>query len=101
MFPGKKKGAHQVNINDSWDRVRKHAGLDGVRLHELRHTFASRALAIGEGLPMLGKLLGHMPVNTTARYTHLARESVRASTAKVAESIGTDILVTQSTRDHA
>ena len=101
MFPGKKKGAHQVNINDSWDRVRKHAGLDGVRLHDLRHTFASRALAIGEGLPMIGKLLGHMQVNTTARYAHLARESVRASTAKVAESIGADILATQLTRDHA
>ncbi len=92
VFPGKKKGTHQVNINDSWDRVRRHAGLDGVRLHDLRHTFASRALAIGEGLPMIGKLLGHTQVNTTARYAHLARESVRASTAKVAGSIGADIL---------
>jgi len=92
VFPGRKKGTHQVNINDSWDRVRSHAGLDDVRLHDLRHTFASRALAIGEGLPMIGKLLGHTQVNTTARYAHLARESVRASTAKVAESIGADIL---------
>ena len=92
VFPGKKEGAHQVNINDSWARVRRHANLDGVRLHDLRHTFASRALAIGEGLPMIGKLLGHSQVNTTARYAHLARESVRAWTAKVAESIGADIL---------
>ena len=92
VFPGKIKGTHQVNINDSWNRVRERAGLDGVRLHDLRHTFASRALAIGEGLPMIGELLGHRKVDTTARYAHLARESIQASTAKVAESIGADIL---------
>jgi len=92
VFPGKRKGTHQVNINDSWDRVRRRAGLDDVRLHDLRHTFASRALAIGEGLPMIGELLGHRQVNTTARYAHLARESIQASTAKVADSIGADIL---------
>ena len=92
VFPGKSKGTHQVNINDSWDRVRRRAGLDDVRLHDLRHTFASRALAIGEGLPMIGVLLGHRQVNTTARYAHLARESIQASTAKVADSIGADIL---------
>ena len=92
VFPGRKKGTHQVNINDSWDRVRRHAGLDGVRLHDLRHTFASRALAIGEGLPMIGELLGHRKIDTTARYAHLARESIRASTARVADSIGADIL---------
>ena len=92
VFPGRKKGTHLRNLNDSWNRVRERAGLDGVRLHDLRHTYASRALALGEGLPMIGKLLGHRKVQTTARYAHLARESVQASTAKVAESIGGDIL---------
>ena len=92
VFPGRKKGSHQVNINDSWDRIRRRARLHGVRLHDLRHTFASRALALGEGLPMIGELLGHTQVNTTARYAHLARESIQASTAKVADSIGADIL---------
>ena len=92
VFPGKKRGTHQRNINDSWDRIRKRAGLDGVRLHDLRHSFASRALAMGESLSMIGKLLGHTRVQTTARYAHLARESVKASTAKVAESIGVNIL---------
>ena len=92
VFPGRKKGTGQRNINDSWERVRKRAGLDGVRLHDLRHSFASRALALGESLSMIGELLGHRNVQTTARYAHLARDSVRASTAKVAESIGTDIL---------
>ena len=92
VFPGRKKGTGQRNINESWDRVRKRAGLDGVRLHDLRHSYASRALALGEGLPMIGELLGHRKVQTTARYAHLARDSVRASTARVAESIGADIL---------
>jgi len=92
VFPGKWKGARRVNINDSWDRVRRRAGLKDVRLHDLRHTFASRALALGEGLPMIGKLLGHRKIDTTARYAHLARESIRASTANVADSIGADIL---------
>ena len=92
VFPGRKKGTHQRNLNDSWDRVRERADLDGVRLHDLRHSFASRALALGEGLPMIGRLLGHRKVQTTARYAHLRRESVQASTAKVAESIGADIL---------
>ena len=65
------------------------------RLHDICHSFASRALALGEGLPMIGELLGHRQVNTTARYAHLARESVRASTARVADSIGADILTEQ------
>ena len=91
VFPGKKKGTRLVNLNDSWDRVRKRARLDGVRLHDLRHTYASRALALGESLPMIGQLLGHRMVNTTARYAHLARDSVRDSSAKVAADIGARI----------
>ena len=98
VFPGRKRGTHQRNINDAWDRIRKRAGLDGVRLHDLRHSFASRALAMGESLSMIGKLLGHTQVQTTARYAHLARDSVKASTAKVAESIGASILPPESGR---
>ena len=92
VFPGKKKGTRLVNINDSWDRVRTRAGLDGVRLHDLRHSFASRALALGESLPMIGDLLGHRMVSTTARYAHLARDSVRDSSAKIAADIGARIM---------
>ena len=91
VFPGKRDGTHLTSIQEPWDRIRRRAGLEGVRLHDLRHTFASRALAIGEGLPMIGELLGHRKIETTARYAHLARESVQASTAKVADSIGADI----------
>ena len=91
VIPGRKKGTRLVNLNDSWNRIRERAGLDGVRLHDLRHTFASRALAVGESLPMIGDLLGHRKVNTTARYAHLARDSVRDSSAKVAADIGARI----------
>ena len=91
VFPGKKKGTRLVNINDSWKRVRTRASLDGVRLHDLRHTFASRALALGESLPMIGDLIGHRKVNTTARYVHLAQESIKASAARVAENIAADM----------
>ena len=92
VFPGKKKGSRLVNINDSWERVRKRAKLDGVRLHDLRHSYASRALALGESLPMIGDLLGHRMVSTTARYAHLARDSVRESSAKIAADIGARIM---------
>ncbi len=95
VFPGRKKGSRQRNIQDSWGRIRQRAGLEGVRLHDLRHSYASRALALGESLSMIGELLGHRKVQTTARYAHLARDSVRTSTARVAESIGADILPQQ------
>ena len=72
--------------------MRERAGLDDVRLHDLRHSFASRALALGESLSMIGKLLGHTKIQTTARYAHLARDSVKESAARVAASIGADIL---------
>ena len=71
--------------------MRKRAGLDDVRIHDLRHSFASRALALGESLPMIGKLLGHTKIQTTARYAHLARDSVSESAARVAASIGADL----------
>ena len=63
-----------------------------VRIHDLRHSFASRALALGESLTMIGKLLGHTKIQTTARYAHLARDSIKLSAARVAASIGADIL---------
>ncbi len=92
VIPGKKPGTHLRNLNDPWDRIRKRARLDDVRLHDCRHSFASRALALGEGLTMIGKLLGHTKVETTARYAHLAWESVRESAVRISDSIAADIL---------
>ena len=76
---GEEPGARQTHIANYWYRVRERAGLDDVRLHDLRHSFASRALALGEDLTMIGKLLGHKKIQTTARYAHLARDSVKES----------------------
>jgi len=83
-----------MSLDGPWNRVRAGAGLEDVRLHDLRHSFASRALALGESLPVIGKLLGHSEVQTTARYAHLAEDSVMESAARIAASIGEDIFIT-------
>jgi integrase len=72
-------GQRLSDLQGFWQRVRARAGLKDVRIHDLRHTFASAALASGEGLPMIGKLLGHTQVQTTARYAHLADGPVRSA----------------------
>ena len=92
VIAGREPGTRLTHLAYYWYRVRERAGLDDVRLHDLRHSFASRALALGEPLPMIGKLLGHSKIQTTARYAHLARDSVKESAALVAASIGADIL---------
>ena len=97
VIVGQKPGAHLSNIEPIWIRVRARAGLEDVRIHDLRHSYASRALALGEGLPMIGKLLGHRKIGTTARYAHLARDTEKASAAKVGGSIGADILAHDAT----
>ncbi|MCY4585886.1 MAG: tyrosine-type recombinase/integrase, partial [Bryobacterales bacterium] len=83
---------HMKKLDNAWRTIRSRAGLEDVRLHDLRHSFASRALALGESLPMIGKLLGHRRVESTARYAHLARDSVHAAAARIARSIGGQIL---------
>ncbi len=91
VIAGHEPGTRLSHINYYWYRVRERAGLDDVRIHDLRHSFASRALALGESLSMIGKLLGHSKIQTTARYAHLARDSVKESAARVAASIGADL----------
>ena len=61
----------QIDIDCLWRDVRREAGLHGVRLHDLRHSFASHAAVRSETLPIIGKLLGHRYVTATARYAHL------------------------------
>ncbi len=91
VISGRGASGRLANLNHQWIAVRKRAGLEDVRIHDLRHSFASRALALGESLPMIGKLLGHRQVQTTARYAHLAQESIKASAARVAENIAADM----------
>ena len=62
------------------------------RLNDLRHTYASRALALGESLPVIGRLLGHARVGTTAKYAHLVRDAEKAAAARTGDSIGAHIM---------
>ena len=97
VMPGRKPGERLSGIGAQWYRVRERANLEDVRLHDLRHSWASRALALGESLPMIGRLLGHSQVETTARYAHLARDSVHDAAARIAASIGVDLLPARAT----
>ena len=74
-------------IEKPWRVIRKAAGLEDVRLHDLRHAFASVAAASGMGLPIIGKMLGHTQAQTTQRYAHLASDPVKAAAAAVAGKI--------------
>jgi integrase len=87
VIVGKNPGAHLVEIQKPWRRIRAAAGLQDLRIHDLRHSFAATAAGAGMSLPMIGKLLGHSQPVTTARYAHLAVDPMRAA----AELVGTKI----------
>ncbi|MFD1510674.1 tyrosine-type recombinase/integrase [Lacimonas salitolerans] len=87
VIAGTLPGKPLSDLQPFWQRARARAGVKDVRIHDLRHTFASTAVASGQGLPMIGKLLGHTQVQTTARYAHLAAEPVRMAADAVAQSL--------------
>ena len=84
VFPAAWGTGPTVGLYKTWDRVRAAAKLEGVRLHDLRHSFASFAAADGASLYLIGKALGHRQASTTERYAHLTDDPVRA----VAELVG-------------
>lgn len=84
VFPSLRKNAFYVGTPQVWRRVRDKARLHDVRLHDLRHTFASVAAAKGLSLPIIGALLGHSQASTTMRYAHLADHSLKQATEVVA-----------------
>ncbi len=94
MFPGNDRDGRYSGggLDHAWRTVRAAAALEDVRIHDLRHSFASRALALGETLPVIGKLLGHSDIETTARYAHLAHDSIHETAERIAQSIAADIL---------
>lgn len=87
IIPGHVRGQPLVNLQKPWRRIRALAGLEDVRLHDLRHTYASVAAAAGLSLPMIGKLLGHTQAATTARYAHLANDPVRDAAELIADAM--------------
>ena len=88
VIPGKLKGKPLVNLQKPWRKIRAEAGLSDVRIHDLRHTFASVGAGLGMSLPLLGRLLGHTQASTTNRYAHLSQDPVRLA----ADAIGAELI---------
>ena len=84
---GAMPGQHIVNLQKSWRIIRREADMDDVRIHDLRHTFASVAVMEGMSLPVLGALLGHSQPRTTARYAHLAINPLREASNMVGKKL--------------
>jgi integrase len=77
LFPGNKPGEPLKDIKLFWPKICRDAGLESVRIHDLRHTFASHLVSSGTSLEMVGRLLGHTQAATTMRYSHLADDPLR------------------------
>jgi integrase len=92
VITGTNAGAPLYDLQPFWQRVRARAGLKDVRIHDLRHTFASAAVGSGQGLPMIGKLLGHTQVQTTARYAHLADGPIRIAADQVSSILAAALI---------
>jgi integrase len=80
LFPGR-WGSHVVDLKHPWEEIRRRAGLKDFHLHDLRHSYASILASRGLSLSIIGGLLGHSDVKTTARYAHLLDDTLRAATA--------------------
>lgn len=92
VIPGGKPGKSRSDLKRPWDAIRKAAGLQGIRIHDWRHSFASVGVGQSMGLPMVGKLLGHKNQATTARYAHLDANPLR----RAADEIGNRITAAMS-----
>lgn len=84
VFPGRRVGTHMTDLKRPWNWARKAAGLEGVRVHDLRHTHGSWGATGGNSLLIIGELLGHKQARTTQRYAHLQDDAV----VQASESIG-------------
>jgi integrase len=83
VFPGPGESGHVVEIKRAWRNITKTAGISGLRVHDLRHSHASFLVSGGASLPLIGAMLGHSNPQTTARYSHLHRDPLRAAAEKV------------------
>ncbi|OYY73055.1 tyrosine-type recombinase/integrase [Sphingomonas sp. 28-63-12] len=87
LLPGRKAGTHLTDLQSSWERIRKTAGLEDVRIHDLRHSFASVGASIGDSMLIIGALLGHKSTKTTERYTHLSDHPLKSAADRISEEI--------------
>ena len=86
VFPSV-RGDKPIALSPIWHEIRRHAALPDVRLHDLRHSFASIAIADGISLVVIGKLLGHALAETTERYAHLADEAIADAAKRISGSL--------------
>jgi integrase len=87
VFPGNGANGHVVEVKKAWRRICKDAGIRDLRIHDLRHSFASSLASDGASLPLIGSLLGHSNPNTTSRYAHLLDDPQRKAVERVGEAI--------------
>ncbi|MFA4994773.1 MAG: site-specific integrase [Bdellovibrionales bacterium] len=87
VFPALSGDGYMSGLPKVWERVRKKAALQDVRLHDLRHSFASFGAAAGDSLLVIGKLLGHKDSKTTSRYAHLSDDPVKAAANRISNAI--------------
>lgn len=87
VIRGSRDDIPRADLKKPWRAVTRHAGLEGLRIHDLRHNFASFGAGGGLGLPIIGRLLGHTQPATTARYAHLDTDPLRRASNKIAETI--------------
>jgi integrase len=93
LFPGDVEGQPVIELKRFWARMREAADIPDVRIHDLRHTFASLLVSGGASLEMIGKLLGHTQIGTTQRYAHLIESPLRAGVKAVGEMLRTKLKV--------
>ena len=88
VFPSPRDPARPRSRNLAfWYRARREAGIEDVRLHDLRHTHASHAVLNGVPVPVVSRLLGHSDVRTTLRYAHLGDREIEEAAERVGQSI--------------
>ncbi len=87
VIAGHNPSKPRADLHRPWKAVAKRAGLEAVRIHDLRHTFASFGAGGGLGLPLIGKLLGHKQAATTQRYAHLDNDPLRRATGGIGSQI--------------
>ena len=85
-------GQYLSDMQKPWRRIRKVADLEDVRIHDFGHTFASHGVAMGQGLPIIGKLLGHSQPQTTARYAHLAADPAIEVADKISARLANSLI---------
>lgn len=87
VIPGNRPGSHFATLQRFWDRVRVAADIKDVRVHDIRHHFASVGINTGQNLSVIGKLLGHTKITTTQRYAHLADDPLRRANEEIGATL--------------